>query len=111
MMLNRKPSPAPATCAAKADATRSGRPRNKPASLLMSFPRDGHRNRALARAHQRSRRVVPRNHGWLLRRPLLFDQKGLIGQLHSILQRGARAPSEPGEAADVEQFARRAVRP
>src|SRR5258707_2864588 len=34
-----------------------------------------------------------------------------IGQPNSILKRGARAPAQFGKAADVEQFARRAVGP
>src|SRR5450759_738217 len=44
-------------------------------------------------------------------RSFRFAQIGLIGELDAILERGARAPAQFGEPADIEQFARRAVGP
>jgi hypothetical protein len=40
-----------------------------------------------------------------------FVQVRLIGELESITKRGTCAPAQSGKAADVEQFARRAVGP
>ena len=42
---------------------------------------------------------------------MMFGQIRLIGELDSFLERGAGAPAKPGKTADVEQFARRPVRP
>src|SRR3979490_2407926 len=61
------------------------------------------------------RRFAPRNddgeRGGLLRRLLGFAEVSLVSELDSIFQRGARAPAQFGKAADIEQFARGAVRP
>ena len=46
-----------------------------------------------------------------LRRLLRLAQIRLISQPDALLERGARAPAELGEPADIEQFARRAVGP
>src|SRR3982074_2536851 len=43
--------------------------------------------------------------------PVSIRSEGLIGQSNSILQRGACAPAQFGKTADIQQFARRAVRP
>src|SRR5260370_38007175 len=42
---------------------------------------------------------------------VMLVQIRLISKPDSFLERGAGAPAKPGKTADVEQFARRAVRP
>ena len=51
-----------------------------------------------------------RSEAHLLRGLLGLVQIGLIGQPETILERGSRPPSQLTQTADIEQFARRAVR-